>query len=65
MGFWYPKMIFRSIVDRVAMAIVWALPKWVIKWALVRATAHGTTGQYSGQIVPDLTCMDALKRWAG
>ncbi len=25
--------------------------------------ANATSGEYSGQIVPDLTGMDALKRW--
>ena len=39
------------------------LPKSLVKWATIRLMANATSGEYSGQIVPDLTSMDALKRW--
>ena len=42
---------------------VWHLPKVVIKWAAIRLIAHATTGKYETTIVPDLTAMDALRRW--
>jgi hypothetical protein len=32
-------------------------------WCAVRLMAHATVGQYSKQIVPELTAIDALKRW--
>jgi len=27
--------------------------------------AHATTGEYGSTVVPELTAMDALKRWEG
>ena len=51
--------------DKLQMAFVWMMPKWVIMWASVRMIAHATTGKYSGTVVPELTAMDALKRWDG
>ncbi len=49
--------------ERLLTWIAWRLPKSIVKWAAVRMFAHATTGEYSGQVVPDLTAMDALKRW--
>lgn len=48
---------------KLAMAIVWWLPRWVVYWCSVRLMAHATTGKWSKQVVPDLTALDALKRW--
>lgn len=49
--------------ERWALRIAWAMPRWLVYWCSIRLMAHATTGQYSSQIVPDLTAMDALKRW--
>ena len=49
--------------ERVVMWFVWMLPRWLVKWCVVRAVAYATTGKWSGQIVPELTAMDALERW--
>ena len=49
--------------DKIAMWIAWKLPKRVVYWCAIRVTAHATTGDYSHQIVPDLTAMDAVQRW--
>lgn len=49
--------------DKIIRAIVWKLPKRVVMWAAVRVMAHATTGEYSNQIVPELSALDALKRW--
>jgi len=46
------------------MKIAWLLPKQLVYWCAVRVAAKATTGIYSNQVVPDLTAMDALKRWA-
>jgi len=43
--------------------LAWAMPKKLVYWASIRLMAHATQGEYSNQIVPDLTAMDALKRW--
>ncbi len=43
--------------------IAWMLPKELVKWCAVRLFAHATVGEYKNTIVPELTAMDALKRW--
>ena len=49
--------------DKVAMWIVWRLPRRLVMWCAVRLMANATTGKWSGQIVPELKAMDALDRW--
>lgn len=39
------------------------LPRRVVYWAMIRVGAEVTTGQYTNTIVPDLTFMEALKRY--
>ena len=39
------------------------LPRKLVYWCSIRLIVHATTGEYSHQIVPDLTAMDALERW--
>lgn len=50
-------------MERVQMWIAWKMPKWLVYWCSVRLLSYATVGKYSSQIVPDLTVMDALKRW--
>lgn len=45
------------------MWLAWLLPKELVKWCAVRLMAHATQGKWSGQVVPELTAIDALKRW--
>jgi hypothetical protein len=49
--------------DKLQMWFAWRLPKWLVEWATVRLVAHATTGVYSDTVVPDLTAMEALRRW--
>ena len=49
--------------ERILFKIVWWMPKSFIYFAAVRLIAYCTTGKYSSQIVPNLSAMDALKRW--
>jgi len=49
--------------DKIWMWFIWKLPKKLIMWATVRLIAHATQGEYGHTIVPELTAMDALKRW--
>lgn len=51
--------------DKLLRAIVWKLPRRLVMWSAIRVMAHATTGPWSSQIVPDLTAIDALKRWDG
>jgi hypothetical protein len=50
-------------MEKIIMWIVWRLPKSIVYWSAVRLGANATQGNYSNQIVPELTFMDALKRW--
>ena len=38
--------------ERLQLRLAWALPKWLLKWAVVRAYAVATTGAY-GDTPPD------------
>lgn len=49
--------------EKLVLGIVWLLPRWMVKWCAIRLMAHATTGKYANQVVPELTCIDALNRW--
>ena len=49
--------------ERFWMWLAWRLPKQLVMWCCVRVGAHATTGKYSNTVVPELTVVDALKRW--
>ena len=50
-------------MEKIAQAIAWRLPRRLVYWCAVRLMAHATQGQYSSQVVPELSAMDALQRW--
>lgn len=50
-------------MEKFWMFVAWRLPKPLVAWCAVRVGAHATQGQYSNQVVPELTFMDGLKRW--
>lgn len=39
------------------------LPKKIIYFCFIHVMVHGTTGKYASTKVPELTGMDALKRY--
>ena len=43
--------------------VAWRLPRRLVMWCYIRVGAHATTGQYENTVVPELSMMDALKRW--
>lgn len=43
--------------------LAWRMPKPLVYFCTIRLGAHATQGVYGHTIVPDLTFMDALKRW--
>ncbi len=49
--------------DKLLMKLVWALPRSIVYWASIRLFANATQGDYSDQVVPELTAIDALERW--
>lgn len=50
-------------MDKLAMWIAYRLPRRVVYWAMIRAFARVTTGEYSSTVVPELTATEALQRW--
>ena len=54
---------FDRLIEKLCIAIAWALPKRLAYWCAIRVISHATTGEYGSQIVPELQAMDALKRW--
>jgi len=56
-------MRLEIIREKLCFKIAWLVPKWLVYFCAIRIGAHATTGKYEKQIVPELTFMDALKRW--
>lgn len=52
-----------SKYDKACLWLSFRLPGRLVMWCAVRVCAYATTGKYSNQVVPDLTAMDALKRY--
>ena len=50
-------------MDKLWLWIAHKLPRGLVKWAAVRLMVNATVGEYSNQVVPDLTALDALRRW--
>lgn len=50
-------------VEKLCIWVAWRLPKALVMWCALRVIAYATQGQYGNTVVPDLTAMDALKRW--
>lgn len=59
-------MRFKTISVRKTRRWFWLadrLPKKVVYYAAIRLIRNATTGKFQNQVVPELTAMDALKRW--
>jgi hypothetical protein len=52
-----------SMKNKFYLWLAYRLPRCLVKWCGIRILGHATTGPWSHQIVPELTAMDALKRW--
>lgn len=39
------------------------MPRWLVYYCAIRLIANACGRKFPTQIVPDLTAMDALKRW--
>lgn len=51
------------LTEKIANKIAGILPKKVVYFAAVRLIAFGTTGKYGNTVVPELSAMNALKRY--
>lgn len=49
--------------NKIQMWFAWKLPRWLVQWAAIRMVAHATTGKYSTTVVPELSAVEALRRW--
>jgi hypothetical protein len=52
------------MVDKFCLWLAWRLPRRVAYWATARVGAYATQGEWSDQVVPTLTLMDAMRRWS-
>ena len=50
-------------MDKIWQRVAWWLPRGLVKWASVRLMVAGTQGAYGDTVVPELTALDALRRW--
>lgn len=57
------KYLTNRKLEHLLIKFVWKLPRKVVCWSAVRVISNGTSGEYRNQIVPELTAMDALRRW--
>jgi hypothetical protein len=48
---------------RLALWLTWRLPRRVVYWSAIRLLAETTTGRWGETLVPELTVLDAVKRW--
>ena len=53
----------RETLEKFWLWLIWRLPRTMVMWCGMRIGAHATTGDYGTTLVPDLTFMDAMKRW--
>jgi hypothetical protein len=62
---WYGrKYLMRKRSDQFFLWLARHLPKRLIMWSYVDVVAVATTGKYSNTVVPELTAVDAFKRWS-
>jgi hypothetical protein len=52
-----------KLSEKFWMKLAWALPRKLVMWSSIRLIAHATTGKYGSTVVPELSAMDAVKRW--
>lgn len=49
--------------EKILIQLAWLLPRSLVYWCAIRLMSNATMGAYSGQVVPELRALDALKRW--
>jgi len=59
----YIRMFFTRFFESLSMKLAWRLPPRIVSWCYVRVVAYGTSGEYGGEIVPDVTAMDIYGRY--
>jgi len=59
----YKKYVTGKWLEKLQMWVAYKMPRWLVYWASVRLMSYATTGKFATTVVPELTAMDALKRW--
>ncbi|HET6725909.1 MAG TPA: hypothetical protein VFH85_07890 [Gammaproteobacteria bacterium] len=57
--YWY----IRRPLSKAPYKVARMMPRWLVYYCAMRLISHATSGEYENTIVPELTAMDALKRW--
>ena len=52
-----------KVREKFVLWLAWKLPRYLVLWCAIRLFAYATQGEYGSTIVPELSAMDALKRW--
>jgi hypothetical protein len=50
-------------MEKLWIWMAWRMPKELVRWCGVRIGANATTGEHSRQDVPELSFLDAMRRW--
>ena len=53
----------RYMKEKILMWLAWKMPTELVYWCSLRLGAYATQGEHGKTIVPELTFMDAIKRW--
>jgi len=51
------------MIEKLWIALAWKLPRRLAYWAAVRVGSSATLPPFGSQVVPELTVVDALRRW--
>ena len=57
--YWYIRRPLQNLPYRVAAM----MPRWLVYYCAIRLMVSASGSKYPNQVVPELTAMDALKRW--
>ncbi len=63
MHYWDLKYEMIKKRRKLLMWFVWKLPRPIIYWAVIRATANATTGKYGNTVPTGLGWDTILERW--
>lgn len=60
---WNARATAEEVAEKLCKWAAWRLPRRLAYWAAVRVAAHATTGEHGDTVVPELTAVEALRRW--
>lgn len=52
-----------KLSERFWTKLAWMVPRKLAYWCAIRVISNATVGEYENQVVPELSAIDALKRW--